>query len=565
MEELGKIRVEIDGEYTDAVAYSKTVEYDPMTGEPVKETVIANGFDPMTGEKVYCAVESNGFDPMTGEPAYKLKKASVGASINSFVSEASSKIKDATASAVSSVSNEFSTEDKSSGKSKVNKTKLFTILGIAVGAIALVAIILFSVYNSGAFLSKSDKIALATIKTINDDTIGNTLIKSAEILGSGDINTSLDVDINAGSYSGSYNGNFSMNLDNAEFYADGRIEYGGIDQTVQFFSNDKKIQVAAPDLLSSVYEYDFTKKNDGGMLADFIESNTQGDIKDVNELLKASTSYIKKSDSYKAAQSSAIRKALKDFDIDKTDSEIVEIDGKDRKCKGYTIHINKKGIESLVKAVIAADKKAGDEYYEIISKHLENLTGETLPDKKDTYEDLLDEIESMDADESFDINVYLYKGMLAMIKAKEGSNSITIEFNGGDTRTSEMSLKIKEGSSKTTFKKKSSLDGKVETGTLDVDGEKIRYEYDPSTGDFIIRTTEATVLKGVYLVKGNNISFSTNIVSIASIKAEISKGAHIGSLKGNVVDVAQLSEDDISDLMYDIASVAGNLDLDLFY
>lgn len=526
MEEKDMIIVEIDGEKKSVQSYERQNGFDPMTGEPKIETVIRNGFDPMTGEAAYAEVIKSGFDPMTGEATYKI----AGQDQEEVKAEEPK----------AGIDPEKAVKAVKDIKNNPKTSKVLPIIGIVAAAIAVVAILAVILVN--VFVPKQVKILKAAAKTIEADTFGSVLIDSAEILSSRDISCDVNVDVSSYGYSVEVEGSAGADIDNAKFGATGSIDAMGISQDFGVYYDDSKIQVSLPDVTSSVYEYNYTKKNNGA-IADFIEEYTMGDIEDVNNILKSCTAIMKKSSKMSKASTKALTKPLSKIKISKADSREIEIDGKDRKCKGYKITITDKDIQAILEASSKASKDVYGKDMEVLKEAYENLTDEELPDT----DDIMDEIY---LDDDIEIEIFLYKGMLAAIAMEVDDEEIQVQFNGGDTRTSNMVVKYDKMK---VLERNSSLDGKKEKGKLKIMGEKIDYSYDKSTGKFTVDF--GTEIEATYLVKGNKIKFEMDesIYGVdAGIKVNVEKGARISPLKGKTFDLGNADEDDLYDEVEDI-------------
>lgn len=548
MEEYGLISVEIEGQVGQVQAFKRQNGFDAMTGEPVMEIVIRNGFDAMTGEPAYAAVEQNGFDAMTGVPVYKLvedeeSEPAKESSVNQIVETVKGDVVQIIDSAKEVVKDAGSA---SSGKAKALFSGKFPTAAI-IGGIAALAVILVIVLAS-ALGSKQIKILKAIRNTVADDTFGEVLMDSAKILSSDETTYEMSGSVYAYGTGGEVNGSLSTSMKDAQIGFNGSFDIAGVSQEANFYYDDSKIQFSLPNISSSVYEYDYTKKNTGA-LADIIEENTAGSIEDVNVLLSGAAKTMKKSSAYRKKSTKAILKALSDVKVKKTKSKEFEVNGKDRKCKGYKVIITEKDVRNISKAMSDAREKVYGDIIDEMMEAVENLTGERLPD--------MDDFESqIELDDDIEIEFFIYKKALAAVSVESEYGDILVEFLGGDNRTSNIIVSV-DGNE--IIERESEMSGKEEEGTIKVEGVKIKYSYNKSTGDLMINP--GVKINANYKVKGNNIvlSMDENVFGVnADGTLTISKGSRAHALKGSKFDVGNADETDING---EIMEIVGSFDM----
>ena len=303
-----------------------------------------------------------------------------------------------------------------------------------------------------------------------------------------------------------------------------------------------------PTVSKSVYEYNYTKSNKGE-LADLIEDNTGGSIDDVNAILSGISKAMKKSSDYRSKSTKAVIKALSDIKIEKVKAEKFEVDGKDRKCDGYSMTITEKDLKNIMKALTDVRESVYGDIVDDMFEAIENLTGERMPD----LDDVEDEI---DLDEDIEIEFFIYKKALAAVSVNVDDEELLVEFQGGDNRTSNMAISV-DGHE--VMSRESEMSGKVEEGTIKVEGTKIKYSYDKSSGDLMINP--GVKIRANYLVKGNKITLTMdeNILGVnVDGTVTISKGSRAQALKGDIFDVGNADE---TDIMGEVMDIAGGLDI----
>lgn len=503
--EIGKVAVMIAGEKREETLYERQAGFDGQTGERLTELVVASGFDGQTGEKIYSVVEKGGFDPMSGEQLYRVKSAPVSPAGN-----------------------------------KSNKKKMPVIIGI--GAVIAVALVVTVLAVTGVFMGKHEKIALAVINTVKDDTVGNALFNAGMVLNSEELTAKVE---STGKISGAnYNVNALLALDSSKgrIYSDGQIDAMGVKQSFGFLFDDSSVRFAFPDMTDSMYVYDYTKKNNG-FIADTIESETNyGKIDDLNDIFQSINNIYKKSHKTAGKIEKEILKAVKKIRIEDIEPVEIEIDEKYKKCNGYEITITGRNIAEISRA---ASKVKEEEYGRDIDRLVtacENLGFDDIGSAMDRYDDISDEAENIS---DIRIRVYLNGGKLAEIDfaGQYRDDSFKLEFNGGDTRTSNMTLKA--GIVK--IKKSSEISGGVETGTVSFGNSKFKYTYDKKSGRFSVKTGNDE-LEGVFKADGKSIAvkFESDYPQM-DMDISISKGAKISKLRGREFDLGKADEDDLKE------------------
>lgn len=553
MNEAGKILLKSNGNISEVMSYTQQNGFDPMTGQPKMITFVQNGFNPMTGQPVYCPVVSDGFEPMTGQPIYSIKQQNAPSSpSNGSVNP--QQISQNTAPVTSQVQKPV--------KPARNNSKAKIIIPIVIGVVALIAVIVGTLIYTEAFISPQKKILLATYRTVSNDSIGKNIINAADVLSSGEFTTSFDCDFSYGSDSISINGTNAFDLDAAKTYTEGQFEFRGFSQSIQLSTDDEKIRLALPDLLGDVYEYDFTKKNTDGFLADCIESETEGSIEDVNRTLLFAAEYLKNTSKFQKVFKKNLIKALDEFEVESISKDSFTIDGKDRKCKGYQVYLTADGFDAILDAYADASDEVYSDSLSSLAKSVGNLLGEDIDLSFDNIQQNLKG--ELDFLEDVDIEVYLYKKELAAIRLSENGNVLTFEFQGGDTRTSNILITVKQGDSRFKIVKKSSIKGSVESGYIKIDGEELEYSYNTKSGSFEI-DGGLDIPNISFNTKGDTISFEIKDPGYFGLsyklKATISQGAKNSAIKGRAIDIGDLSERECESIVRDIVGQFGDLDL----
>ncbi|MCR5266961.1 MAG: hypothetical protein K6E16_00395 [Lachnospiraceae bacterium] len=529
MGEVFRALVEQNGSREEKEIIREQTGFDGMTGQPVYSYRIANGFDGMTGQPLYVNVEQFEFDGMTGQPVYRIKGQSV------FRKEALKQ------SALSLSSFDW------------KKYLPFFCIG---GGVLVLAIILIVLIANGVFLSKRDKVALATYKTLNESTFGEMLLNYETLMESNQLTTTANVEGSVYGYGGEVNATIAKDSKAGKLSVNADVDMSGVlSQELNFYFDDSSVQLALPEINDEVYCYRYTSDNDGAV-ADLVYDYTEGSIDDVNTILQCANSMFKSNGDLLKKYKSKFKKAYKNIEVESIDSEEFEIDGKDRNCKGYEMHITAENVEDFVNAWSdTTTEVCGDDVEEILYA-VASLIGDD--DIVEEYKKMQDSSEmtrmiSSEMDD-IDLDFYLYGGKLAAIVFEYDNDVVSIEFNGGDTRCSNMTLtsSSKGNSYKDTIRIESSRNSGKEKGKIYFGkDEAASYSYDLKKGNFKV-DVDGFSLDGVLLVKSNSLKFQTNITGFAyaDIKLSMENDARISEPKGDKVDIGNIDEDELENTAY---------------
>lgn len=529
------VMVIIDGEKVEKEAVEKQNGFDPNTGEPVMELCVQTGFDGMTGEAVYSKIEPDSFDGMSGEQIYKLKATESGNN----------------SPAIKMIKN--------------SSVKISAIIA-AVIAVIVVAVVAFGAVKSGLFLSKQEKIAIAFYETVKEDTIGKTLIEAADVLNSDKLTANINSDVSYMGQQANVKVTSAIDKTAPAMYGSANVNMSGIiDQTMECYADGSVIEVALPEINSTVYEYDFSKKGKGA-IADAIERSTKGDIKDLNDVISGCMEIIKAQPETSKKLVLEMRKVINKIKVEDAGNEVFEVNDKDVRCKGYKLVITDEDMIAMVEAVKKAETKQCSEAKEKVLKGLSALSGDDFDEEyNDAYDELEDAIDDVD---DVEVTVYLYKGKLAAVMMEDNNVELKLLLEGGEHRTSNMEFKVNAGSDTYRLKKKSSMKGSKESGTITGDGiELVGYSYNPDDGKFNV-DVQGMSFDGKFLVKNGKIStgFDGNYSGVSvDMTADISKGCRISKLKGKVFDIGNADEDELKEEMEDISDEIGNISPSMFY
>ena len=484
------------------------MKFDPMTGEPIKapeqqEAEPGMKFDPMTGEPIKTPEQQTAeqqeaepemkFDPMTGKP--------------------------------------ISAQGKKTGK------KWVKILGI----VAVVAVVVFAGIKSGLFLKKSDKVLLATYNTLKDE---------PQILK--DLNAEKLYKIVSGNnYTITVDGNYAGQGVQVEYASDssqkqlrGTVDIENIpDIEFTMALDSKQLKAQIPAISSKVFTYNYKDENKDGYIADAIGSKTLEQVDSALENL-----YSQKEQKTVAEDIvKAVRKEYESLEFQKADKKEFEINGKDRKCKGYKFTVDEDNVANVLEAV-----------EDILEENYEQAAALADVSMKAVFSELNSEIRNMP---DMECSVYVYKNKLAAFEINydygRDEEAMEIVFEGGDFRTQNMKITFLDNDRESAvIELKGDKDGSTEKYRLNIENGSRYYElgslkYDRKDGDFDLVIDNVDV-SGNIVSKSNEITFKLDRILGVDGEVSVKKGSKMTKLKGDERDIMDLDEGDLLDLYRDV-------------
>lgn len=507
------------------------------------------GYDPMTGQPIYEQADSRPdlFDPYTGKPLMQGGAENQFNAGNSFSGDM-----------IGGSSYYRSTENTTSGKAGGSKKGIampslpsvsnnaVAVIGVVVISVLVIALLIGAVY----FNRKPVKILRAAVKTANDaGYLVDDLKKGFFISDAFTFSVGGEVMMEGEGVSG----DVSLAIDGKDKQISGnvKIPYLGNYEAIAEI-NSKDVRAAVPTIDDTVFVYNYRDEKNGviedviseaGMEMEMIDSA----IEQVYELKMNDLSVEK--DIAKIC-----KKFYMNLDFEKIDSKEIEVNGKDRKCAGYEITITGEDILELY-----------DNLFEFYSDYMEK-NGEEISDSfgsalglrtnEDYYRELRDEMEDdLSYMDDIEIDVYLYKGMLAGIDVPQGDGQLSIQFNGGDYRLQNATMKYEMGSeSYAVLEMKGERDGKEDEIAICVEGEELaKIKYDAKSGDYDLALNDGYdeyKLSGNLSTSKKGYVVSVNLSDIDYIDADVTlsllKGAKMKKIEGEEFDVGNAG---ISDFM----------------
>ena len=472
------------------------MKFDPMTGKPLEKVAEEPmKFDPMTGRPLNEVAEASmSFDPMTGK---------------SIIGE---------------------TNQGKRTKSNAPFNKKYSIIA----AIVIGVIIVFAAIKSGIFLGGSGKVLLAATNTIKDQSHLVKALDCSKIL----LGNKYEVKFEGGSSDADVDMTYSAKKDLKQLKGTVDIsDYPSIEYTMQLDAKELKLDI--PSLGDYIYTYNYVDKKKG-YIADEVDEDT---LKSVDQLLKCFYSNKAQQEMYKKLGKAVISE-YKKLKFKSVKEEEFEIDGKERKCKGYKTTITSDNAEKLLKNMqtIVVDYCGDIEYGTYESETIE-----------DYFDDLISEAEDMS---DVDITVYIYKNKIAAIasEVEDEDEKVVIEFNGGATRCENVCIK---NDGEKTLEIKGTTKDNVETLQFYSWGEKTgKLEYDYKKGSLKISGEGDEELELTIKAdrKGHYYELVDCYVGGERMEGKISvtNKPNFDKLKGKEFNIGNASEDEFEELFEEL-------------
>lgn len=441
------------------------MNYDPMTGQPVQQGPQMN-YDPMTGQPMQQGPQVN-FGPMTGQPV--------------------------------------------SGKKKHK--------GVIAAVIAAVVVVaaggtVFAGVKSGAFLGKSGKVLLATAKTFSESSMLMDNLEGLSLMESKSFTMEMDMNIEGNSIDATLSSN------NSEKQISGTANFEDV-PSIEFLAgiDSDEVKAQIPMLGDTVFVYNYQKEKTGYLAEELGEDG----IASIDQLCE--TLYSSKEQTQQQKELSKIlSKQYKELEFRSVNKETFEIDGKDRKCKGYETTVTSDFMLDLC-----------DNLEDYVYEEAGDLLRESGYDA-DAFDELRDDFRDMP---DIDFTFYIYRGKLACIEMEAEGDELQVIFHGGKTRMQNMEV-VSNGYS--LMEIEGQTNGSVEESRLYMNGQRVGgFEYDGKTGDYELTVENGLEFDGRLKTDRNSFQFSCNGEGM-NLSIELKKGATMQKIEGDELDIGNASE-----------------------
>lgn len=502
-------------------ASAEPVAVEPVMAEPVAANQEFLGYDPMTGQPIYGqpqqTAQPTGFDPMTGQPIYGQPQQAAPAP-----------------------------QEKKKGKVPV------IILSVIAGVVVLALLAVVGV-KSGLFLSKGNKVAIATANTLSETP---QLIKDLSPI----------MAVTSGTFA--VTGNFEMDdvavegtvsVDKTEVSAHG---YASIDDfpEIDFAAEvtPKGIKAQSKAISDLVFVYNTADDKEDSFIAEMAGEDSLEMLDDALTALGEATEPT----DFSKDLTQLIVAEYGELEFEKAKEKEFEVNGKDVKCKGYTVEVTEDNIMNIV-----------DGMEDILDETYGDILKEAGVSAKDITREIEYEIEDMD---DIELTFYLYKSKLAAVIAEVDRSKLEIEFQGGDYR---MQNVVVSADRRDIMEIKGETEDSVETLEFLVwDEEVFTYEYDTKSGDLVVELDDGFYeVEANIQAKGNSVtvtlqdfytedSYVGEMMNLADINCSVTftDGAKKASFSGEEFNVGTADEDDFYDLIEELEDTLEDFE-ELYY
>ncbi len=358
---------------------------------------------------------------------------------------------------------------------------------------------------------------------------------------------------------------YGMSALEADYYADNEemmLWVPGVCDYI-FYINRSTME---EDLRAWAEEFDMDES-----LADYagtLNEDTQDNSLFEEGMLEAGTEFV-----------TAAKDLFDQLEVNKAQSKKLEVDGKERNCKGYTVTITGKQFADLVMKYLEV-YETNEVFKSYMDTALANNLGFTSSEEFLEYIDVEDVFEELakEAEECgpFTLEFYLYKKALAQIYFDAGDGEyLQWDIMGGSFPLENMDMEIYTGYTTYNLTRSGSYDSKKETYEAEyklVSDEYANYEimrfgleYDKKKGDFIFEIAadyNELVLEGDIEKIKKGSEFAINIDSLEVNGEEVLSGEiHLSNECGEIekpeegekLNVLRLTEDEWYDIFWEIS------------
>lgn len=238
------------------------------------------------------------------------------------------------------------------------------------------------------------------------------------------------------------------------------------------YLDKEEVVVSIPALANYTFFYAYKEDNDGYLLSEVDEytleeiNNALSQITDINE--------IPDSSEFQKELKTAWSDAFMNWEFEKIEASEFTVNGKDQKCKGYSILLTSDMMIELI-----------EETKDIYIAYCEEMESEYISteDISDAFNEIIEEAEYMD---NFEVAVYLYKNQIAAITLTEEEDEesfLDFYIEGGSYPLQNWTLWSDEDYiSKTTTE-----EGNKEISSIEISNDEeiqIAWSYNKKSGEF---------------------------------------------------------------------------------
>lgn len=475
------------------------------------------------------------FDPVTGEPMDKETQNNETVNNETVNTEE-----------VNNAAAFDSVAEMSADNGGKKKKKIGLIAGCVAAVVVIIGIVAAVLISSGAFSSKEKKVARA---------IENTFEESSELmeaLNVGDILESKKYTLGINASVQNYDVEVAYKVKDAEQQITGDIGMGGIiNMDFAVGMSKDKIMAKIPFISDKVFSYSYKGEKNGYLT----EQMAEEEVKAFDKLLERICDTEAQEQLTEELRDVLLEEAEK-LEYKEAPEKTFKVDGKDRKCEGYTVAVSYKNVENVL--------NAWEKIYKESYKELEDIMAALGESYEGSYSEMFAQLKEQLADmPEMSLTFYIYDKALSCVDLEVEGEEIQFQFQGGDRRTQNMCLA--NGKGDVAMEIKGSTDGDKEVTELCVDGMSvIKMEYDTKNGDFTLSANDESASFSGNIAsdkKGFEISVDEISASQGSVpfdgKISLKAGAEIEEITGEEFDFGNASESEFMDLMQEISTNLG--------
>lgn len=434
------------------------------------------------------------------------------------------------------------------------KQKKFPVIPVVVIVAVVVlglGIATFVILAQNFFLSGKKVVFLAAYKTLLEDPYGEELAKLSELKF-----PEATVDIKVDADGTDIDGRLVYSMNEGQISVDSTVSTGGADVSGKFYLDDTKLEAHLPFLYDKIFYYDYRADNTG-YIKDFLKENLNIDITLLNRVIGSSVSMMKKYEKYTGLVTEDVQKYVEKYEFEKVEEKSFTVNGEERKCGGYGTVITVDDMVDIVniiyddaELVFGDDLKNMEEAAELASNVAAGAS--VLSDGRNAA---LAEVKKAG---DMALNCYIFESRLAAVTSEYTGGSLEVLFEGGDKRTSNMSVIIKSGSESYEITKKGSFSEGTESAMVSMKGfgsgnTNFSYTCNPEKGEFSVEYG-SDVIEGTYSIGEDSISVNARDAS-SDMSFSITSGARISELTGASVDLGNMSYLDMLELALSVSGL----------
>lgn len=435
-------------------------------------------------------------------------------------------------------------QETSQPPKKSNTAKI--VISIVAGVMVLIIVAVAAFFAIRMFLNPKKQLEKATIQTFLEGGYLMDLLKTDSDF-EDDGKYTYDAIFEAYNPKGdnSFEGNMTVAVDGDVKQFAGTIGYEGYGLSIPeldfiFRLDADVLKFKIPAIDNRVFTYDYREEKNGA-LHYYVGNETLQMVDDyLNSLydIDVSSNQVVTDEFQEDA-----KEWYEKLEVKSAKAKNFEVDGAERKSKGYVLILNK---EDLLAGVELLD----DNFREYLIEE-----GDWTPEFIDYFFEVL-ETKCSDI-EQMEVYFYVYENKLAAIELEFSGKLLQIFFKGGDFRFQNMEI-LNDGAS--IFRLEGNIEGEKETiKAFTYDEPYFEVVYERETGEFGIGVwygEDRIDLNGSILLEPTSLTLSVNEFDltdyILSGTMVIRKGAEFDELRGEELDIGNADPQEISGILGNI-------------